>query len=168
MKPKTLQTVLRLGFEVQRDLSPEEQATFDDLMRRLFGQTMGLLLGALVASFFFEGDWLGAAAFLALVNVWVRFDALVKELALDKFFVNRAGLAVAKKQQDRRSWRSILIGLVIGLGATYLLWALGIPQEVGGADIYWTLVAPGALCLITLIFGAWTFYYNRKKIILTD
>lgn len=135
-----------------------------------FGNNMYMLfltvtLVSFLVSFALGEDVMGISLFLTLVYSQFKQDAIIKQLGLDKLFVAKADVKLARKKMMKRTLFQTLQIAVYSLLVSIGLWQFHIPQESGtSAAEYFQFVTPMTVVLLTLVSFLSFYIVNRKKI----
>ncbi|HEL2323660.1 TPA: DUF3278 domain-containing protein [Streptococcus suis] len=156
---------IRYFYDIVGELDEVSYATLTNFGNNMYMLFMTVTLVSFLVSFALGEDVMGISLFLTLVYSQFKQDAIVKQLGLDKLFVAKADVKLARKKMMKRTLFQTLQIAVYGLLVSIGLWQLQIPQESGtSAAEYFQFVTPMTVVLMTLV-GFLSFYIvNRKKI----
>ncbi|HEM3697400.1 DUF3278 domain-containing protein [Streptococcus suis] len=156
---------IRYFYDIVGELDEVSYATLTNFGNNMYMLFMTVTLVSLLVSFALGEDVMGISLFLTLVYSQFKQDAIIKQLGLDKLFVAKADVKLARKKMMKRTLFQTLQIAVYGLLVSIGLWQLQIPQESGtSAAEYFQFVTPMTVVLLTLV-GFLSFYIvNRKKI----
>ncbi|HEM3463080.1 TPA: DUF3278 domain-containing protein [Streptococcus suis] len=156
---------IRYFYDIVGELDEVSYATLTNFGNNMYMLFMTVTLVSFLVSFALGEDVMGISLFLALVYSQFKQDAIIKQLGLDKLFVAKADVKLARKKMMKRTLFQTLQIAVYGLLVSIGLWQLQIPQESGtSAAEYFQFVTPMTVVLMTLV-GFLSFYIvNRKKI----
>ncbi|HEM3517433.1 TPA: DUF3278 domain-containing protein [Streptococcus suis] len=156
---------IRYFYDIVGELDEVSYATLTNFGNNMYMLFMTVTLVSFLVSFALGEDVMGISLFLALVYSQFKQDAIIKQLGLDKLFVAKADVKLARKKMMKRTLFQTLQIAVYGLLVSIGLWQLQIPQESGtSAAEYFQFVTSMTVVLMTLV-GFLSFYIvNRKKI----
>ncbi|CYU83728.1 DUF3278 domain-containing protein [Streptococcus suis] len=156
---------IRYFYDIVGELDEVSYATLTNFGNNMYMLFMTVTLVSFLVSFALGEDVMGISLFLTLVYSQFKQDAIIKQLGLDKLFVAKADVKLARKKMMKRTLFQTLQIAVYGLLVSIGLWQLQIPQESGtSAAEYFQFVTPMTVVLMTLV-GFLSFYIvNRKKI----
>ncbi|AWL26258.1 TPA: DUF3278 domain-containing protein [Streptococcus suis] len=156
---------IRYFYDIVGELDEVSYATLTNFGNNMYMLFMTVTLVSFLVSFALGEDVMGICLFLTLVYSQFKQDAIIKQLGLDKLFVAKADVKLARKKMMKRTLFQTLQIAVYGLLVSIGLWQLQIPQESGtSAAEYFQFVTPMTVVLMTLV-GFLSFYIvNRKKI----
>ncbi|WP_367126622.1 DUF3278 domain-containing protein [Streptococcus suis] len=156
---------IRYFYDIVGELDEVSYATLTNFGNNMYMLLMTVTLVSFLVSFALGEDVMGISLFLTLVYSQFKQDAIIKQLGLDKLFVAKADVKLARKKMMKRTLFQTLQIAVYGLLVSIGLWQLQIPQESGtSAAEYFQFVTPMTVVLMTLV-GFLSFYIvNRKKI----
>ncbi|HEM3521669.1 DUF3278 domain-containing protein [Streptococcus suis] len=156
---------IRYFYDIVGELDEVSYATLTNFGNNMYMLFMTVTLVSFLISFALGEDVMGISLFLTLVYSQFKQDAIIKQLGLDKLFVAKADVKLARKKMMKRTLFQTLQIAVYGLLVSIGLWQLQIPQESGtSAAEYFQFVTPMTVVLMTLV-GFLSFYIvNRKKI----
>ncbi|WP_105135988.1 DUF3278 domain-containing protein [Streptococcus suis] len=156
---------IRYFYDIVGELDEVSYATLTNFGNNMYMLFMTVTLVSFLVSFALGEDVMGISLFLTLVYSQFKQDAIIKQLGLDKLFVAKADVKLARKKMMKRTLFQTLQIAVYGLLVSIGLWQLQIPQESGtSAAEYFHFVTPMTVVLMTLV-GFLSFYIvNRKKI----
>ncbi|HEM2721911.1 DUF3278 domain-containing protein [Streptococcus suis] len=156
---------IRYFYDIVGELDEVSYATLTNFGNNMYMLFMTVTLVSFLVSFALGEDVMGISLFLALVYSQFKQDAIIKQLGLDKLFVAKADVKLARKKMMKRTLFQTLQIAVYSLLVSIGLWQLQIPQESGtSAAEYFQFVTPMTVVLLTLV-GFLSFYIvNRKKI----
>ncbi|WP_074391829.1 DUF3278 domain-containing protein [Streptococcus suis] len=156
---------IRYFYDIVGELDEVSYATLTNFGNNMYMLFMTVTLLSFLVSFALGEDVMGISLFLTLVYSQFKQDAIIKQLGLDKLFVAKADVKLARKKMMKRTLFQTLQIAVYGLLVSIGLWQLQIPQESGtSAAEYFQFVTPMTVVLMTLV-GFLSFYIvNRKKI----
>ncbi|HEM3589335.1 TPA: DUF3278 domain-containing protein [Streptococcus suis] len=156
---------IRYFYDIVGELDEVSYATLTNFGNNMYMLFMTVTLVSLLVSFALGEDVMGISLFLTLVYSQFKQDAIIKQLGLDKLFVAKADVKLARKKMMKRTLFQTLQIAVYSLLVSIGLWQLQIPQESGtSAAEYFQFVTPMTVVLLTLV-GFLSFnIVNRKKI----
>ncbi|HHG6295600.1 TPA: DUF3278 domain-containing protein [Streptococcus suis] len=156
---------IRYFYDIVGELDEVSYATLTNFGNNMYMLFLTVTLVTFLVSFALGEDVMGISLFLTLVYSQFKQDAIIKQLGLDKLFVAKADVKLARKKMMKRTLFQTLQIAVYGLLVSIGLWQLQIPQESGtSAAEYFQFVTPMTVVLMTLV-GFLSFYIvNRKKI----
>ncbi|HEM5650322.1 TPA: DUF3278 domain-containing protein [Streptococcus suis] len=156
---------IRYFYDIVGELDEVSYATLTNFGNNMYMLFMTVTLVSFLVSFALGEDVMGISLFLTLVYSQFKQDAIIKQLGLDKLFVAKADVKLARKKMMKRTLYQTLQIAVLSLLVSIGLWHLQIPQESGtSAAEYFQFVTPMTVVLLTLV-GFLSFYIvNRKKI----
>ncbi|MGU7965137.1 DUF3278 domain-containing protein [Streptococcus suis] len=156
---------IRYFYDIVGELDEVSYATLTNFGNNMYMLFMTVTLVSFLVSFALGEDVMGISLFLTLVYSQFKQDAIIKQLGLDKLFVAKADVKLARKKMMKRTLFQTLQIAVYGLLVSIGLWQLQIPQESGtSAAEYFQFVTPMTVVLLTLV-GFLSFnIVNRKKI----
>ncbi|MCQ9225438.1 DUF3278 domain-containing protein [Streptococcus suis] len=156
---------IRYFYDIVGELDEVSYATLTNFGNNMYMLFMTVTLVSFLVSFALGEDVMGISLFLTLVYSQFKQDAIIKKLGLDKLFVAKADVKLARKKMMKRTLYQTLQIAVLSLLVSIGLWHLQIPQESGtSAAEYFQFVTPMTVVLLTLV-GFLSFYIvNRKKI----
>ncbi|HEM3969432.1 TPA: DUF3278 domain-containing protein [Streptococcus suis] len=156
---------IRYFYDIVGELDEVSYATLTNFGNNMYILFMTVTLVSFLVSFALGEDVMGISLFLTLVYSQFKQDAIIKQLGLDKLFVAKADVKLARKKMMKRTLFQTLQIAVYSLLVSIGLWQLQIPQESGtSAAEYFQFVTPMTVVLLTLV-GFLSFYIvNRKKI----
>lgn len=156
---------IRYFYDIVGELDEMSYATLTNFGNNMYMLFMTVTLLSFLVSFALGEDVMGISLFLTLVYSQVEQEATIKRLGLDKLFVAKADVKMARKKMMKRTLYQTLQIAVLSLLVSIGLWQLQIPQESGtSAAEYFQFVTPMTVVLLTLV-GFVSFYFaNRKKI----
>ncbi|HEM3662867.1 TPA: DUF3278 domain-containing protein [Streptococcus suis] len=156
---------IRYFYDIVGELDEVSYATLTNFGNNMYMLFMTVTLVSFLVSFALGEDVMGISLFLALVYSQFKQDAIIKQLGLDKLFVAKADVKLARKKMMKRTLFQNLQIAVYSLLVSICLWQSHIPQESGtSAAEYFQVVTPMTVVLMTLV-GFLSFYIvNRKKI----
>lgn len=156
---------IRYFYDIVGELDEVSYATLTDFGNNMYMLFMTVTLVSFLVSFALGEDVMGISLFLTLVYSQFKQDAIIKQLGLDKLFVAKADVKLARKKMMKRTLFQTLQIAVYSLLVSIGIWQLQIPQESGtSAAEYFQFVTPMTVVLMTLV-GFHSFYIvNRKKI----
>ncbi|HGO5511509.1 DUF3278 domain-containing protein [Streptococcus suis] len=156
---------IRYFYDIVGELDEVSYATLTNFGNNMYMLFMTVTLVSFLVSFALGEDVMGISLFLTLVYSQFKQDAIIKQLGLDKLFVAKADVKLARKKMMKRTLFQTLQIAVYSLLVSIGLWQLQIPQESGtSAAEYFQFVTPMTVVLMTLV-GFLSFYIvNRKKI----
>ncbi|CYW99781.1 MULTISPECIES: DUF3278 domain-containing protein [Streptococcus] len=156
---------IRYFYDIVGELDEVSYATLTNFGNNMYMLFMTVTLVSFLVSFALGEDVMGISLFLTLVYSQFKQDAIIKQLGLDKLFVAKADVKLARKKMMKRTLFQTLQIAVYSLLVSIGLWQLQIPQESGtSAAEYFQFVTPMTVVLLTLV-GFLSFYIvNRKKI----
>ncbi|MFM0611823.1 DUF3278 domain-containing protein [Streptococcus suis] len=156
---------IRYFYDIVGELDEVSYATLTNFGNNMYMLFMTVTLVSFLVSFALGEDVMGISLFLTLVYSQFKQGAIIKQLGLDKLFVAKADVKLARKKMMKRTLFQTLQIAVYGLLVSIGLWQLQIPQESGtSAAEYFQFVTPMTVVLMTLV-GFLSFYIvNRKKI----
>ncbi|MCK3871558.1 DUF3278 domain-containing protein [Streptococcus suis] len=156
---------IRYFYDIVGELDEVSYATLTNFGNNMYMLFMTVTLVSFLVSFALGEDVVGISLFLTLVYSQFKQDAIIKQLGLDKLFVAKADVKLARKKMMKRTLFQTLQIAVYSLLVSIGLWQLQIPQESGtSAAEYFQFVTPMTVVLMTLV-GFLSFYIvNRKKI----
>ncbi|HFI0092398.1 TPA: DUF3278 domain-containing protein [Streptococcus suis] len=157
--------VIRYFYDIVGELDEVSYTTLTNFGNNMYMLFMTVTLLSFLVSFALGEDVMGISLFLTLVYSQFKQDAIIKKLGLDKLFVAKDDVKMARKKMMKRTLYQTLQIAVLSLLVSIGLWQLQIPQESGtSAAEYFQFVAPMTVVLLTLV-GFLSFYIvNRKKI----
>ncbi|HEL1598533.1 TPA: DUF3278 domain-containing protein [Streptococcus suis] len=152
-------------YDIVGELDEVSYATLTNFGNNMYMLFMTVTLLSFLVSFALGEDVMGISLFLTLVYSQVKQEAIIKRLGLDKLFVAKADVKMARKKMMKRTLYQTLQIAVLSLLVSIGLWQLQIPQESGtSAAEYFQFVTPMTVVLLSLV-GFVSFYFaNRKKI----
>ncbi|HEM4384961.1 DUF3278 domain-containing protein [Streptococcus suis] len=156
---------IRYFYDIVGELDEVSYATLTNFGNNMYMLFMTVTLVSFLVSFALGEDVMGISLFLTLVYSQFKQDAIIKQLGLDKLFVAKADVKLARKKMMKRTLYQTLQIAVYSLLVSIGIWQLHIPQESGtSAAEYFQFVTPMTVVLLTLV-GFLSFYIvNRKKI----
>ncbi|AXI67804.1 DUF3278 domain-containing protein [Streptococcus suis] len=156
---------IRYFYDIVGELDEVSYATLTNFGNNMYMLFMTVTLVSFLVSFALGEDVMGISLFLTLVYSQFKQDAIIKQLGLDKLFVAKADVKLARKKMMKRTLFQTLQIAVYSLLVSIGLWQLQIPQESGtSAAEYFRFVTPMTVVLLTLV-GFLSFnIVNRKKI----
>ncbi|MEI4338262.1 DUF3278 domain-containing protein [Streptococcus suis] len=156
---------IRYFYDIVGELDEVSYATLTNFGNNMYMLFMTVTLVSFLVSFALGEDVMGISLFLTLVYSQFKQDAIIKQLGLDKLFVAKADVKLARKKMMKRTLFQALQIAVYSLLVSIGIWQLQIPQESGtSAAEYFQFVTPMTVVLLTLV-GFLSFYIvNRKKI----
>lgn len=156
---------IRYFYDIVGELDEVSYATLTNFGNNMYMLFMTVTLVSFLVSFELGEDVMGISLFLTLVYSQFKQDAIIKQLDLDKLFVAKADVKLARKKMMKRTLFQTLQIAAYSLLVSIGLWQLHIPQESGtSAAEYFQFVTPMTVVLLTLV-GFLSFYIvNRKKI----
>ncbi|HEM5317638.1 TPA: DUF3278 domain-containing protein [Streptococcus suis] len=156
---------IRYFYDIVGELDEVSYATLTNFGNNMYMLFMTVTLVSFLVSFALGEDVMGISLFLTLVYSQFKQDAIIKQLGLDKLFVAKAEVKLARKKMMKRTLYQTLQIAVYSLLVSIGIWQLHIPQESGtSAAEYFQFVTPMTVVLLTLV-GFLSFYIvNRKKI----
>ncbi|HFI0115227.1 TPA: DUF3278 domain-containing protein [Streptococcus suis] len=156
---------IRYFYDIVGELDEVSYATLTNFGNNMYMLFVTMTLVSFLVSFALGEDVMGISLFLTLVYSQFKQDAIIKQLGLDKLFVAKADVKLARKKMMKRTLFQTLQIAVYSLLVSIGLWQSQIPQESGtSAAEYFQFVAPMTVVLMTFI-GFVSFYFaNRKKI----
>ncbi|MCL4933740.1 DUF3278 domain-containing protein [Streptococcus suis] len=156
---------IRYFYDIVGELDEVSYATLTNFGNNMYMLFMTVTLVSFLVSFALGEDVMGISLFLTLVYSQFKQDAIIKQLGLDKLFVAKADVKLARKKMMKRTLFQTLQIAVYSLLVSIGIWQLQIPQESGtSAAEYFQFVTPMTVVLLTLV-GFLSFYIvNRKKI----
>ncbi|WP_421425652.1 DUF3278 domain-containing protein [Streptococcus suis] len=156
---------IRYFYDIVGELDEVSYATLTNFGNNMYMLFMTVTLVSFLVSFALGEDVMGISLFLTLVYSQFKQDAIIKQLGLDRLFVAKADVKLARKKMMKRTLYQTLQIAVYSLLVSIGLWQLQIPQESGtSAAEYFQFVTPMTVVLMTLV-GFLSFYIvNRKKI----
>ncbi|HEM6153737.1 TPA: DUF3278 domain-containing protein [Streptococcus suis] len=156
---------IRYFYDIVGELDEMSYAALTNFGNNMYMLFITVTLVSFLVSFALGEDVMGISLFLTLVYSQVKQEAIVKQLGLDKLFVAKADVKLARKKMMKRTLFQTLQIAVYSLLVSIGLWQLQIPQESGtSAAEYFQFVTPMTVVLLTLV-GFLSFYIvNRKKI----
>ncbi|HEM2787288.1 TPA: DUF3278 domain-containing protein [Streptococcus suis] len=156
---------IRYFYDIVGELDEVSYATLTNFGNNMYMLFMTVTLVSFLVSFALGEDIMGISLFLTLVYSQFKQDAIIKQLGLDKLFVAKADVKLARKKMMKRTLFQTLQIAVYSLLVSIGLWQLHIPQESGtSAAEYFQFVTPMTVVLLTFV-GFLSFYIvNRKKI----
>ncbi|NQO19771.1 DUF3278 domain-containing protein [Streptococcus suis] len=156
---------IRYFYDIVGELDEVSYATLTNFGNNMYMLFMTVTLLSFLVSFALGEDVMGISLFLTLVYSQVKQEAIIKRLGLDKLFVAKADVKMARKKMMKRTLYQTLQIAVLSLLVSIGLWQLQIPQESGtSAAEYFQFVTPMTVVLLSLV-GFVSFYFaNRKKI----
>ncbi|MFM0682698.1 DUF3278 domain-containing protein [Streptococcus suis] len=156
---------IRYFYDIVGELDEVSYATLTNFGNNMYMLFMTVTLVSFLVSFVLGEDVMGISLFLTLVYSQFKQDAIIKQLGLDKLFVAKADVKLARKKMMKRTLFQTLQIAVYSLLVSIGLWQLQIPQESGtSAAEYFQFVTPMTVVLLTLV-GFLSFnIVNRKKI----
>ncbi|MEG3292783.1 DUF3278 domain-containing protein [Streptococcus suis] len=156
---------IRYFYDIVGELDEVSYAALTNFGNNMYMLFMTVTLLSFLVSFALGEDVMGISLFLTLVYSQVEQEATIKRLGLDKLFVAKADVKMARKKMMKRTLYQTLQIAVLSLLVSIGLWQLQIPQESGtSAAEYFQFVTPMTVVLLTLV-GFVSFYFaNRKKI----
>ncbi|MFM0777290.1 DUF3278 domain-containing protein [Streptococcus suis] len=157
--------VIRYFYDIVGELDEVSYTTFTNFGNNMYMLFMTVTLLSFLVSFALGEDVMGISLFLTLVYSQFKQDAIIKKLGLDKLFVAKDDVKMARKKMMKRTLYQTLQIAVLSLLVSIGLWQFQIPQERGtSAAEYFQFVTPMTVVLLTLV-GFLSFYIvNRKKI----
>ncbi|HFI0813858.1 TPA: DUF3278 domain-containing protein [Streptococcus suis] len=156
---------IRYFYDIVGELDEVSYATLTNFGNNMYMLFMTVTLVSFLVSFALGEDVMGISLFLTLVYSQFKQDAIIKQLGLDRLFVAKADVKLARKKMMKRTLYQTLQIAVYSLLVSIGLWQLQIPQESGtSAAEYFQFVTPMTVVLLTFV-GFLSFYIvNRKKI----
>ncbi|CYU99935.1 DUF3278 domain-containing protein [Streptococcus suis] len=156
---------IRYFYDIIGELDEVSYATLTNFGNNMYMLFMTVTLVSFLVSFALGEDIMGISLFLTLVYSQFKQDAIIKQLGLDKLFVAKADVKLARKKMMKRTLFQTLQIAVYSLLVSIGIWQLQIPQESGtSAAEYFQFVTPMTVVFLTLV-GFLSFYIvNRKKI----
>ncbi|CYV15658.1 DUF3278 domain-containing protein [Streptococcus suis] len=156
---------IRYFYDIVGELDEISYATLTNFGNNMYMLFMTVTLVSFLVSFALGEDVKGISLFLTLVYSQFKQDAIIKQLGLDKLFVAKADVKLARKKMMKRTLFQTLQIAVLSLLVSIGLWQLQIPQESGtSAAEYFQFVTPMTVVLLAIV-GFLSFYIvNRKKI----
>ncbi|HEM5124331.1 TPA: DUF3278 domain-containing protein [Streptococcus suis] len=156
---------IRYFYDIVGELDEVSYATLTNFGNNMYMLFMTVALVGFLVSFALGEDVMGISLFLTLVYSQFKQDAIIKQLGLDKLFVAKADVKLARKKMMKRTLFQTLQIAVYSLLVSIGIWQLQIPQESGTSVAeYFQFVTPITVVFLTLV-GFLSFYIvNRKKI----
>ncbi|MCK3936035.1 DUF3278 domain-containing protein [Streptococcus suis] len=156
---------IRYFYDIVGELDEISYATLTNFGNNMYMLFMTVTLVSFLVSFALGEDVKGISLFLTLVYSQFKQDAIIKQLGLDKLFVAKADVKLARKKMMKRTLFQTLQIAVLSLLVSIGLWQLQIPQESGtSAAEYFQFVTPMTVVLLAIV-GFLSFnIVNRKKI----
>lgn len=156
---------IRFFYDIVGELDEVSYAALTNFGNNMYMLFITVTLVSFLVSFALGEDVMGISLFLTLVYSQVKQEAIIKRLGLDKLFVAKADVKMARKKMMKRTLFQTLQIAVYSLLVSICLWQSQIPQESGtSAAEYFQFVTPMTVVLLTLV-GFVSFYFaNRKKI----
>ncbi|HEM5170497.1 TPA: DUF3278 domain-containing protein [Streptococcus suis] len=156
---------IRYFYDIVGELDEMSCAALTNFGNNMYMLFMTVTLVSFLVSFALGEDVKGISLFLTLVYSQFKQDAIIKQLGLDKLFVAKADVKLARKKMMKRTLFQTLQIAVLSLLVSIGLWQLQIPQESGtSAAEYFQFVTPMTVVLLAIV-GFLSFYIvNRKKI----
>lgn len=156
---------IRYFYDIVGELDEMSYATLTNFGNNMYMLFITVTLLSFLVSFALGEDVMGISLFLTLVYSQFKQDAIIKQLGLDKLFVAKADVKLARKKMMKRTLFQTLQIAVYSLLVSIGIWQLQIPQESGtSAAEYFQFVTPMTVVFLTLV-GFLSFYIvNRKKI----
>lgn len=156
---------IRYFYDIVGELDEMSYATLTNFGNNMYMLFMTVTLVSFLVSFALGEDVMGISLFLTLVYSQVKQEAIIKRLGLNKLFVAKADVKLARKKMMKRTLYQTLQIAVLSLLVSIGLWQLQIPQESGtSAAEYFQFVTPMTVVLLTLVGFVSFFFANRKKI----
>ncbi|HFU3942568.1 TPA: DUF3278 domain-containing protein [Streptococcus suis] len=156
---------IRYFYDIVGELDEVSYATLTNFGNNMYMLFMTVTLVSFLVSFALGEDVMGISLFLTLVYSQFKQDAIIKQLGLDKLFVAKADVKLARKKMMKRTLFQTLQIAVYSLLVSIGLWQLQIPQESGiSAAEYFQFVTPMTVVLLTLVRFLSFNIVNRKKI----
>ncbi|HFU3788774.1 TPA: DUF3278 domain-containing protein [Streptococcus suis] len=156
---------IRYFYDIVGKLDEVSYAALTNFGNNMYMLFITVTLVSFLVSFALGEDVMGISLFLTLVYSQFKQDAIIKQLGLDKLFVAKDDVKMARKKMMKRTLYQTLQIAVLSLLVSIGLWQFQIPQERGtSAAEYFQFVTPMTVVLLTLV-GFLSFYIvNRKKI----
>ncbi|HEM3611966.1 TPA: DUF3278 domain-containing protein [Streptococcus suis] len=156
---------IRYFYDIVGELDEVSYTTLTNFGNNMYILFMTVTLVSFLVSFALGEDVMGISLFLTLVYSQFKQYAIIKQLGLDKLFVAKADVKLARKKMMKRTLFQTLQIAVYSLLVSIGIWQLQIPQESGtSAAEYFQFVTPMTVVLLTLV-GFLSFnIVNRKKI----
>ncbi|HEM3614509.1 TPA: DUF3278 domain-containing protein [Streptococcus suis] len=156
---------IRYFYDIVGELDEVSYTTLTNFGNNMYILFMTVTLVTFLVSFALGEDVMGISLFLTLVYSQFKQYAIIKQLGLDKLFVAKADVKLARKKMMKRTLFQTLQIAVYSLLVSIGIWQLQIPQESGtSAAEYFQFVTPMTVVLLTLV-GFLSFnIVNRKKI----
>ncbi|HEM3635294.1 DUF3278 domain-containing protein [Streptococcus suis] len=156
---------IRYFYDIVGKLDEVSYTTLTNFGNNMYILFMTVTLVSFLVSFALGEDVMGISLFLTLVYSQFKQYAIIKQLGLDKLFVAKADVKLARKKMMKRTLFQTLQIAVYSLLVSIGIWQLQIPQESGtSAAEYFQFVTPMTVVLLTLV-GFLSFnIVNRKKI----
>ncbi|HFI0937151.1 TPA: DUF3278 domain-containing protein [Streptococcus suis] len=156
---------IRYFYDIVGELDEVSYATLTNFGNNMYMLFMTVTLVSFLVSFALGEDVMGISLFLTLVYSQFKQDAIIKQMGLDKLFVAKADVKLARKKMMKRTLFQTLQIAVLSLLVSIGLWQLQIPQESGtSAAEYFQFVTPMTVVLLAIV-GFLSFnIVNRKKI----
>ncbi|CYU57431.1 DUF3278 domain-containing protein [Streptococcus suis] len=156
---------IRYFYDIVGELDEVSYATLTNFGNNMYMLFMTVTLLSFLVSFALGEDVMGISLFLTLVYSQFKQDAIIKQLGLDKLFVAKADVKLARKKMMKRTLFQTLQIAVYSLLVSIGIWQFHIPQESGtSAAEYFQFVTPMTVVFLTQV-GFLSFYIvNRKKI----
>ena len=155
---------IRYFYDIVGELDEVSYATLTNFGNNMYMLFLTVTLVSFLVSFALGEDVMGISLFLTLVYSQFKQDAIIKQLGLDKLFVAKADVKLARKKMKRTLFQTLQIAvysLLVSIG----LWQFHIPQESGtSAAEYFQFVTPMTVVLLTLVSFLSFYIVNRKKI----
>ncbi|HEL2401701.1 TPA: DUF3278 domain-containing protein [Streptococcus suis] len=156
---------IRYFYDIVGELDEMSYATLTNFGNNMYMLFMTVTLLSFLVSFALGEDVMGISLFLTLVYSQVKQEAIIKRLGLNKLFVAKADVKLARKKMMKRTLYQTLQIAVLSLLVSIGLWQLQIPQESGtSAAEYFQFVTPMTVVLLTLVGFVSFFFANRKRI----
>lgn len=156
---------IRYFYDIVGELDEVSYAALTNFGNNMYMLFITVTLVSFLVSFALGEDVMGISLFLTLVYSQVKQEAIIKRLGLDKLFVAKDDVKMARKKMMKRTLFQTLQIAVYSLLVSIGIWQLQIPQESGtSAAEYFQFVTPMTVVLLTVV-GFVSFYFaNRKNI----
>ncbi|MGO0076747.1 DUF3278 domain-containing protein [Streptococcus suis] len=120
---------IRYFYDIVGELDEVSYAALTNFGNNMYMLFMTVTLVSFLVSFALGEDVMGISLFLTLVYSQFKQDAIIKKLGLDKLFVAKDDVKMARKKMMKRTLYQTLQIAVYSLLVSIGLWQFHIPQE---------------------------------------
>ncbi|MGT2665950.1 DUF3278 domain-containing protein [Streptococcus rifensis] len=152
-------------YGVPGELDEKDHKALTTFGNNVYMSLITVIFFSFIIGLFMNKDVVTYSVFVTIIVALFRQDVLVKKLGVDKLYIQKSEVQQAQGKMFRRTLAQTGMLVVLSIIVSLALWQSGIPQESGtSASIYFQIVLPGTVAMMSVIGFISIFIANRRKI----